>query len=243
MAIQNETELYLPIKLFFEQRGYEVRAEVNHCDLLAVHPERSPVIVELKKTLNIPLLVQGIQRLSLTDQVYIAIELPGKGKVPHGLKWKEITQLCGMLGIGFLTVQYYKSKKPSVEVVCEPKPYVLRTNNKKKQRLMQEFHGRSGDYNVGGSTRQALVTAYRERALHCAQLIHQHGPLSPRKLREFTGYKALPLLLRRNVYAWFARKERGVYQLTATGELALEQYASILENVNRIHPTTASAHQ
>lgn len=228
MPIQKETELYAPIKLYFEQQGYEVRGEVNHCDLLAIRQQEAPIIVELKKTLNLPLLVQGIQRLAMTDQVYLAIELPNKGKAPHGLKWKEITQLCGMLGLGLLTVQFYKTKLPVVAVLCVPKPYVLRTHRKKRQRLIQEFHGRSGDYNIGGSARRTLMTAYRERALHCAQLIQQHGSLAPRQLRDLTGYPSVHLLLQHNYYQWFVRTQRGIYGLSSAGEQALIEHAAIV---------------
>ena len=62
MPIQTETELYAPIKQYFEQRGYTVRAEMKHCDLVAIRGDEPPIIVELKKSFNIPLLVQGIDR-------------------------------------------------------------------------------------------------------------------------------------------------------------------------------------
>lgn len=41
------------------------------------------VIVELKKSINIPLLVLGIERLKLSSEVYDAFELPNKGKAPR----------------------------------------------------------------------------------------------------------------------------------------------------------------
>ncbi|CAH1211606.1 hypothetical protein PAECIP111891_03725 [Paenibacillus allorhizoplanae] len=228
MPIQTETELYAPIKHFFEQRGYTVRGEVKHCDLVAIRGDEPPVIVELKKSFNIPLLVQGIERLRLTQDVYVAFELPNKGKAPHRLQWEDIRRLCRMLGLGVLTVQFYKRKQPTVDLVCEPTPYTLRPNKRASGKLMTEFHERSGDYNVGGSSQQKLMTAYREKSLHCAYLMQQHGPLSPRKLREMTSNMNVSSLLQQNYYRWFVRQSRGIYHLTPGGEKALVDYAHVV---------------
>ncbi|UJF34567.1 DUF2161 domain-containing phosphodiesterase [Paenibacillus hexagrammi] len=228
MAIQRETELYAPIKQYFEQLGYSVKGEVKHCDLVAMRGDEPPVIVELKKSLNIPLLVQGIDRLKLTNQVYVAFELPNKGKAPHRLHWDDIRRLCRMLGLGIITVQFYKRKKPAVEIVCEPIPYTLRHNKRAANQVVHEFRERSGDYNIGGSTQQKLMTAYREKSLHCAYLIHTLGPLSPRKLRELTGIPIISGLLQKNFYRWFVRVSRGVYALSDLGQQALEANEKII---------------
>jgi len=228
MSIQHETELYAPIKRFFEARGYAVRGEVNHCDLVAIRGDEPPVVVELKKSFNIPLLVQGIERLKLTSEVYVAFELPNKGRAPHRLHWDDISRLCRMLGLGVITVQFFKRKQPAVEIVSEPVPYTLRANKRAAGRVMQEFRERSGDYNVGGSTRQKLMTAYREKSLHCAYLLREQGPLSPRRLRDLTGHRAIADLLQKNVYHWFIRIRRGEYGLTPLGEQALAQYGHVL---------------
>ena len=120
MAIKTETELYAPVKSFFEQQGYHVRGEVHHCDLVAIRNEEPPVIVELKKSFSIPLLLQGINRLRLTRQVYVAFEMPNKNRAPHGATWPELRKLCQMIGVGMITVQFYKRKKPQVIIECHP---------------------------------------------------------------------------------------------------------------------------
>jgi hypothetical protein len=228
MAIRSETELYAPIKSFLEQRGYVVRGEVKHCDLVAIRGEEPPVIIELKRSFTIPLLVQGLERLKLTDQVYIAFELPQKGRAPHRLRWEEVRQLCRSLGLGVITVQFFQRKQPLVDIVCEPMPYVPRANKRAALRVVNEFHERSGDYNVGGSTRQKLMTAYREKALHCVQLIQHHGPMSPRQLRELTGNAAVSNLLQKNYYRWFVRTSRGIYDIAPLGIEALTAYAHVV---------------
>ncbi|MGG1514485.1 DUF2161 family putative PD-(D/E)XK-type phosphodiesterase [Paenibacillus oryzisoli] len=230
MPIQQETELYAPIKQFFEQRGYTVRGEVKHCDLVAVRGEDEPmVIVELKKSFNIPLLVQAIDRLKLSSEVYVAFELPNKGRAPHRLAWEDVRRLCRMLGLGVLTVQFYKRKQPTVDLVCEPTPYQLRPNKRATAKLMTEFRERSGDYNVGGSTKMKLMTAYREKSLHAAHLLKQHGPLSPKQLRSLTGNAHVASLLQQNYYRWFARQSRGIYAVTPLGEKALGEYAHVAQ--------------
>lgn len=90
-----------------------------------------------------------------------------------------------------------QTQKPAVDLVCEPTPYTLRHNKRAALRVVNEFHERSGDYNVGGSSQQKLMTAYREKSLHCAYLMREHGPLSPRKLRDLTNNKAVSSLLQK----------------------------------------------
>lgn len=229
MSIRTETDLYAPIKAHFEQLGYDVRGEVNHCDVVAIRGDESPVIVELKKSLNIPLLLQGIDRQALSPHVYVAFELPRKGKAPHGATWADIRKLCQMLGLGMMTVQFFKTRKPRVEVVCHPEAYVPRLNKRAARQVVREFRERSGDYNVGGSTQRKLVTAYREKALQCAWLLKQYGPMSPKRLREMTGNPNTAGLLQKNYYRWFHRIERGVYSLSPLGEEAVSEYAHVVE--------------
>jgi hypothetical protein len=62
------------------------------------------------------------------------------------------------------------------------------------------------------------MTAYRQQALACAAALSQ-GPGRPRDLK--TTSPDAPKILRRNVYGWFDRLERGVYTLTESGKAAL----------------------
>ncbi|MED4600743.1 DUF2161 family putative PD-(D/E)XK-type phosphodiesterase [Paenibacillus validus] len=240
MAIKSETELYAPVKTYLEQLGYEVRGEVRHCDLVAIRGDEPPLIVELKRSFSIPLLLQAIDRLRMSRTVYVAFEKPDKGRAPHRASWPELRTLCGMLGLGMMTVQFYKTKKPRVEVECHPPEAAegrLSAGNGRRPRtskyaagkLEQEFRERQGDYNVGGSSKRKLVTAYREKSLHLAALLRQYGPMSPRKLRDMTGNSRSAAMLQKNVYLWFQRVERGVYQLTPQGEEALLTYAHVVQ--------------
>jgi hypothetical protein len=238
VAIHSETELYEPVKQYWTSLGYEVRGEVKHCDLVAVR-DGELVVVELKRSFNIPLLVQGIDRQRLTDRVYIAIELPSKGKAPHRLKWSEVRRLCELLGLGLITVRFYKTRRePLVEAICHPPRCEaaaaiaartpapakrVRVSKKAAARLAAEFEGRHGDFNVGGSPGgKRRVTAYREQALLCAAALAQHGPLSLRELRKCTGCAGAAAIMQQNYYGWFQRHQRGVYALLPEGEAALK---------------------
>ncbi|WP_068619963.1 DUF2161 family putative PD-(D/E)XK-type phosphodiesterase [Paenibacillus tuaregi] len=242
MAVQHETELYKPLKLFFEAQGYEVKSEVRHCDLVGFRPgEEFPLIVEMKKTFNLALLLQGMQRQKLSKEVYLAVEKNRQKKGAHNQRWGEITQLCRRLGLGLITVTHYKTKKPFVEVLCTPegtavygqKPMKARLN-----RLANEFRERSGDYNVGGSRGQKLVTAYREKALRVAEVMaRSSGPMAPREIRDQSGVGRAADILQRNYYGWFVRIARGRYSLTPEGAAALRTY----EQVTNSHRMFAAA--
>lgn len=231
MPIQHETELYAPVKAFFEAQGYEVRGEVKNCDLVAVREGGEPVIVELKRTFNMPLLIQGLDRLRTTDQVYVAVEMNAKGKAPYGLSWGDLTRLCRRLGFGLLTVRFYKTKKPLVEVHCHPDSYVPRRTARRTESLLTEFRERSADYNIGGSSKRKLITAYREKALHCAYALSAHGPLTVRRLREITGSPKITGILQKNFYGWYRRVNRGTYELTPAGQEALRLYEAVVQDL------------
>lgn len=171
MAVKRETELYAPLKSFFEQQGYEIKGEVRSCDLVGVRKDdEPPLIVEMKKTFNLSLLLQGAQRLKLSPVVYLAVERCREKKGSASQRWGELSDLCRRIGLGLVTVVFYKTKAPLVEVLAEPAAPAgpARGGGRRRERLLYEFRERSGDYNTGGSARVKLVTAYREKALRVA---------------------------------------------------------------------------
>jgi len=262
VAVASETELYAPVKNYFVTRGYEVRSEVRGCDLVAVHPQETAMtIVEMKRIFTLGLLLQGANRQRTGARVWLAVERNRAKKGAHNQRFHELTALCRRLRLGLMTVTFFKTKAPVVEVWCEPgialagtakeaeaaaaaeagADYALaaapieRRARKAAQRLRREFDARSGDYNIGGSTRRKLVTAYRERSLKCALALACHGPSAPRQVRDWTGCANAGTLLRNNVYGWFARVDRGVYRLTPAGAQALREYREVVEaNASRL---------
>jgi hypothetical protein len=71
--IMKESDLYLPLKQYLESQNYEVKGEVCDCDVVAVREDEAPVIVELKLTLNLDVLLQGVDRVTLSSHIYIGI--------------------------------------------------------------------------------------------------------------------------------------------------------------------------
>jgi hypothetical protein len=237
MAVRHETELYAPIKAFFESLGYEIKGEVRNCDLVGIKPEQQePLIVEIKKTFNLSLVLQGIQRLKLTSNVYVAVERNRAKKGAVNQRWNELVGLCRQLGLGLLTVTLFKTKPPLVEILYKPagpsgherKTTTVRPGSR-KERLLREFHARSGDHNTGGSTRRKLVTAYREKALRVAAALQSLGEAAPVQLARTAAVSGAAAVLQHNYYGWFERVARGRYKLTSLGEAALSEYAAVLQ--------------
>lgn len=224
-----ETDLYLPIHKYFTDLGYQVNGEVKTLDVTAVKDNKL-IVIELKKNLNMKLLIQGIKRQRLTDQVYIAIQRPKK---TFSRDWKDKLHLIRRLELGLIVVSFTR-KTPLVQIICDPKPF-SRTQSmnraKKRQKgILDEIKERSGNYNVGGSTRKKVMTAYREKSIHIACCLQCYGELSPKQLRALgTGDKTTSILSK-NFYGWFERMRRGVYDLTDGGQQAIKEYALIAQH-------------
>jgi len=222
-----EAALYSPVKQFLERQGYEVKGEVRGCDLVARRGAEPPVIVELKLRFNLPLVLQGIDRLALTERVYLAVPRPER-QARGGLlapERPEIRKLCRRLGLGLILVGLTRK---SVEILEEPVPYRPRQAKSRALRLLDEFSRRVGDANVGGAVGVPLVTAYRQDALRCARVLAHGGPMPVGTLRTAAGVPRAARILQRNVYGWFDRIERGTYRLTPEGDQALSRFAEAI---------------
>lgn len=218
--------MYLPLRAFLEEQGYTVRSEVHHCDIAAVR-EDDLLIIEMKKSLNVEVLVQAVKRQKLTDIVYVAVPRPRRNVARS--EWRGIRHLLRRLELGliFVTLESPLPPMDRVQVVEHPRPFVRRRQTTQVQAILREISGRSRDYNTGGSTRQPLLTAYREQALFIATCLEVCGPLSPKALRAFgTGDKTQSILAK-NVYGWFHRVQKGVYALTEFGRQGLEAYPQL----------------
>lgn len=209
-----ETALYLPVKRHLESQGYTVKSEIKSCDVVGLRGDEPPVIVELKTGMTLQLLFQAVDRLTMTESVYIAIERPKRGVTSQTLK------LCRRIGIGLIVV----TSSGSLEVLSDPVPYALRQNAKRKNLLLREFAKRQGDPNIGGSTRKPLMTAYRQDALRCVQHLALSGTSRIRDVKAATGVDRASTILRDNVYGWFEKVERGIYGLTQAGAKAPTEF-------------------
>lgn len=212
-AMSLESDLYAPVKALLEGQGYVVKGEVRGCDVVAVRGAELPVVVELKRVFGLGLVLQGVDRLALTDLVYLAV-----GQWPKQMK--NVRKLCRRLGLGLIVVSGEKA-----DVVLDPAPYTPRRNKRKAGRMLGEHARRVGDPNVGGQAMRApLMTAYRQQALRCAELLAANGPMKLAAMRSLADVPNVASILQSDVYGWFERVERGVYTITPKGRQGLQQF-------------------
>lgn len=224
-----ESDLYQPIYDFLAAQGYLVRGEVRDCDVVALKGDEL-IIVELKRNLNLELIIQGTLRQQTGDSVYIAVPRPSK-RVSRS-RWNGIYHLIRRLELGLIFVSF-TTKKPRVEVVIHPVAFdrnrSRQSSKKKRISIVEEANSRTGDYNVGGSVSTKLMTAYRENCIQIGVYLKHFGQLSPKQLRGYGTGEKTASILQKNYYGWFERVRRGVYQLTSTGEQELKNYPELVE--------------
>jgi len=218
-----ETDLYAPIKSFLEDQGYVVKSEVGAADVVAVRGGEPPLVVELKLGFSLALFHQCVARLSLTDDVYMAVaRTPGK-RFQKALK--DNVKMARRLGIGLITVRL---KDALVEVHCDPGPYAPRKSAKRQKQMLREFARRQGDPNDGGQTRAGLVTAYRQDALKLAVYLFEVGASKGADVAREADVPRATTMMRDNHYGWFEKVEKGVYGLTPSGAEAVNTSARVL---------------
>ncbi len=222
-----EVDLYDPIKRFLEAQGYTVKGEIGPCDVVAVRGDEGPVVVELKEHLNLAVVLQAVDRLAVSEAVYIAFRI-GKG---HSASWrsrrKHVTSLLRRLGLGLLTV----SARGNVVPVLDPAPYRPRPHTGRRKRLLKEFAERVGDPEAGGSASRQRLTAYRQDALRCARELADEGVLKVSVVRERAEVPRAGSILRDNHYGWFDRVKTGHYDLSPKGRRDLVQWSDALESL------------
>lgn len=223
-----ETELYPPVKAFLEADGYEVKAEVTGCDVVAQKGGAPTVIVELKTSFSLDLVLQGVERQKLSDDVYLAIPKPD---TPTKRKnWRKrrraLVNLCRRLGMGLMLVDLDIDQDRAVDVLLDPAPYQPRKNPKKQTRLRKEFSERIGDPNTGGATRTKIMTAYRQDAIRVARALAGGQDLKISEIKEVTGVARAASILQHNHYGWFERVSRGVYKLSEVGRSVVGSLSS-----------------
>lgn len=101
-----ETDLFIPVKNWLEECGYEVFSEIendyrgNRADIVGIS---GPVtaVVELKTTLSVDLIGQAIDWLPYANLVYVGIPRGKREINPHA------SRILRHFGIGILLMSYY----------------------------------------------------------------------------------------------------------------------------------------
>ena len=213
-----ESDLYLPLKQFLESQNYEVKGEIHDCDVLAVRGNETPVVVELKLSLNLDVVLQAVARLTLTPKVYICV--PKQCKMLNRRR-RPIIKLLKMLGLGLVMIDVDR-KHHGVYVFLDPSEFKPRQSKPRLERLLGEFSKRVGDPNLGGTEkRKGIMTAYRQQALEIARFLLNQGPTKASYISRTLGEPKARDILYRNVYGWFERVSLGVYELSPKGKQEL----------------------
>ncbi len=201
--------MYEPIKNFFLALDYEVRGEVLSCDTVVIKGSEV-IIIEMKKSMNLSLIYQAMDRQKSTNQVYVAIP---RVKNTRSKQYKSMLILVKKLELGLITVAMDSPYK-TVEILTFPPDKYETGNEKRLRRIVKEAEGRSSDGNRGGSTRRKLLTAFREKNIKIACLLEKYGEMSAAELvNKFGCEKNTGSSLRANYYGWFKKTGKGIYGL------------------------------
>jgi hypothetical protein len=205
--------------LYIDRRGVPVLVEVKRASDKGDNP---PLVVigELKLVFNLELVLQGVDRAAVSDEVWLAARISARGKGRE--RDSRFRNLARRLGFGLLGVL----PNGSVEILVSPAAPIPRRDPRRRSLLVEEHRRRQGDPVAGGGSRAPIMTAYRQQALACAHAMAR-GPLRPRDLKP--AMPDAPAILLRNAYGWFCRIERGVYGLTDAGRAALERWPQSAE--------------
>jgi hypothetical protein len=234
MTLQvRESDLYAPVKAYLQDYGFAVQAEVKDCDLVA-SKDGQLLIVELKKSINLTLLIQATTRQAITNSIYVAIpEIANR----RSRQWRGTISILRRLELGLLLVTFGPLGSRIIRELDPPEGLQHSTpdsnigprNKKKLRAIEQELSGRSASYNTGGVNQQQLMTAYRENAIFIACCLQRNGPLTTRALRAIGTGDKTQKILGDNHYGWFNRVSRGVYCLNDKGLQALTAYPELCQ--------------
>ncbi|MFU8824801.1 DUF2161 domain-containing phosphodiesterase [Yoonia sp.] len=210
-----EADLYPPVKAYLQRQGYDVKGEVGAADIAARRGE-DLLVVELKLGFSLTLLQQAVERLALTDLVYVAVPAGGRAKA-----LAANVKIARRIGFGVMTVRL---RDGFVEVLADPGPYAAKLSKPKRARLLRVFDRLQGDPNAGGATRHGIVTGYRQDALRCARFLAVHGPSQGAKVKQWAEVPQATQIMAADHYGWFCRVARGVYDLTPAGRQGLADF-------------------
>ncbi len=216
-----EQDLYPPLKRTLESLGYEVKGEIEGCDVVAERTGEPLLIVELKLQLNLGVILQAVDRFAMTESVYVGVPA-GMGTLKR--ERKRILKLFRRLGLGLITIDPKiggrKKGAPTgiVSIVLDPLPSEARLNKRRAARLKKEFSARIGDTTPGGqATNKGVLTSYRQRAILIASHLREGGQAKAAHVAaELSDPKARDIMYN-NVYGWFEAEGKGIYRLSEQG--------------------------
>ncbi len=208
--IKNESEMYAPVRDYFESMGFKVDAEVRSCDIVATRDD-IVVICELKRGFTIELMYQIVQRKKMTPYVYAVIPRPKNMRSRVFLKKIEILKAldCGLLVVLNTTKR--------VDMILPPRGVDTSAKKIRRKSIEKEVEVRKTSLNIGGQTRRKIVTAHRESVIAALCYIEKYGEIKTIDCKD-----NIKNVLQKNHYDWFVRVRKGVYTMNERGRKALE---------------------
>lgn len=174
-----ETDLFQPVKEFFEAEGYTVYSEVEcgpgRADIVAVNGSVLAV-VELKTTLSLELYLQALRWKGFANYVYIAVPRPKKG---HG---REVDDILQHEGIGMFTVRELERGRPRADLELYPSAKFMRRISPALMNALREEHR---TWAPGGTNSGGYVTDYKlmmQRVKNFLQGVHNWDGWAPLSL-------------------------------------------------------------
>lgn len=207
-----ETDMYEPIKQMLSAQDFVVKGEVKGCDIAAVKDE-AVWVVEMKLQFNITLLYQAMERLKITEQVFVAVPRPRRA---NDKNYRHMCRILEKLELGLIVVAM-ESPVRTAEIIMFPGGKPVRTR-KKAASVRREVAGRTGD-TPGGGVKTEVNTAYRERCIRIACILSLNETMNaPALIKRFHCDKDAYAIMRANYYGWFENKGKGWFSLTENGK-------------------------
>jgi hypothetical protein len=219
--IENESDLYPSVKKLLEDMGYKVKGEVQSCDIAAVKGD-DVVLCELKKSFNLKLVYQLMDRKNITPLVYAVIPTPKSFRAKSTV---SMLNLIKKLGVGLITVSPLTMR---AEIVHEPDDGCGRATKKRvriRKKIVNEVDKRVSDNN-GGVNKTELMTLYKESSLAALCYLEQNESLKTRYLKN-----EIASAVKSNFYGWFEKTGRAEYEMTELGKKAIlnKNYKEVID--------------
>ena len=220
-----EADLFEPVKVYFEERGAKVYAEVRGNDVV-LEQDGLYFGLELKKTFNLELIYQLLHRRGLFHGQYAVIQVVN-GSFRNR---SQAMMLLSALGFGLIGVEFLKTKtKVSLMMQCSKQEKSIQINGKKRLRMISEITNRFMEYGRGGVQSGSELSSYRQRALFALWLIQMRGAIRPKDLDLCFPGKRVGNMLQQNLYGWFLKINRGTYTATDAGLTSYKAYEPIVQ--------------
>jgi hypothetical protein len=191
-----ETELYLPVKGWLENQGFEVFPEVqlhagmNIIDVVGIH---KPVVVavELKTSFSLTAIEQAIKDKNFAHKCYVAVpfyqRIVRKGRYVEPSDHHFATKICEQYGVGVLRLYFSRetNKYQSIEEIVPAKfnrkyciydKHILATCDESRKNFNQENNI------VAGTKGGGHLTAYKVTIQNVIDYLKVHGKATAKEL-------------------------------------------------------------